>query len=94
MSKIYPVILAGGSDTLDFVSKSVDAASADLDFLLLAPEPWSKLTDVSIDCVIMEKAQNLVAVPYNSKWSDPGGWDAVWSEGDPDEPGNVLRLEE
>ena len=38
----------------------------------------------------MEKAQNLVAVPYTSKWSDLGGWDAVWADGDQDTDGNVL----
>ena len=37
----------------------------------------------------MEKAKNLVAVRYASKWSDLGGWDAVWSEGNPDLSGNV-----
>ena len=37
----------------------------------------------------MEKAQNLVAVLYASKWSDLGGWDAVWSESKPDASGNV-----
>jgi mannose-1-phosphate guanylyltransferase/mannose-1-phosphate guanylyltransferase/mannose-6-phosphate isomerase len=37
----------------------------------------------------MEKAQNLVAVPYASKWSDLGGWDAVWLESEPDTSGNV-----
>ena len=47
------------------------------------------LTDVSIDYAIMEKAQNLVAVPYNSRWSDLGGWDAVWAESEPDPFGNV-----
>jgi mannose-1-phosphate guanylyltransferase/mannose-1-phosphate guanylyltransferase/mannose-6-phosphate isomerase len=37
----------------------------------------------------MEKAENLVAVPYASKWSDLGGWDAVWSESESDLSGNV-----
>ena len=37
----------------------------------------------------MEKVDNLVAVPYTSKWSDLGGWDAVWLEGQTDEFGNV-----
>ena len=76
-------------ETLDLVTQSVDGASADLGFLRLASEPWSELQDVSIDYTIMEKAQNLVAVPYNSKWSDLGGWDAVWSESNPDSSGNV-----
>ena len=37
----------------------------------------------------MEKAQNLVAVPYKSNWSDLGCWNAVWSESDKDEKGTV-----
>ena len=28
----------------------------------------------------MEKAKNLVAIPYNSSWSDLGNWDSVWRE--------------
>jgi mannose-1-phosphate guanylyltransferase/mannose-6-phosphate isomerase len=37
----------------------------------------------------MEKAKNLVAVPYTSKWSDLGGWDALWMDGHKDQSGNV-----
>lgn len=75
---------------LDQVSESIDNASADLGFLRLASEPWSLLDDVSIDYAIMEKVQNLVAVPFDSKWNDLGGWDAVWAEGNQDYDGNVL----
>ena len=75
--------------TLDLVSQSINDATTDLGFLRLAADPWSKLEDISIDYAIMEKAQNLVAVPYASKWSDLGGWDAVWSESRPDASGNV-----
>ena len=38
----------------------------------------------------MEKADNLVAVAYRSKWSDLGGWDAIWSETNKDENGNAV----
>ena len=76
-------------ETLDLVSKAVNEAFEDLGFLRLASEPWSELEDISIDYAIMEKAQNLVAVPYASKWSDLGGWDAVWSESKPGPAGNV-----
>jgi mannose-1-phosphate guanylyltransferase/mannose-6-phosphate isomerase len=75
--------------TLNLVSKAIIEASSDLGFLRLAAEPWSELQDISIDYAIMEKVQNLVAVPYASKWSDLGGWDAVWAEGKPDASGNV-----
>ena len=78
------------SGTLDLVSKAVNEASEDLGFLRLAPKPWSELQDISIDYAIMERAQNLVAVPYAAKWSDLGGWDAVWSESNPDSSGNVI----
>ena len=74
---------------IDLVSKSVIGASVDLGFLRLDAEPWSMLEDISIDYAIMEKSQNLVAVPYKSKWSDLGGWDAVWSESKQDQDGNV-----
>lgn len=77
------------SETLDLVLKAINEASSDLGFLRLASEPWSELKDISIDYAIMEKAQNLVAVPYASKWSDLGGWDAVWAESKPDTSGNV-----
>ena len=76
-------------ETLDLVSQAVSEASEDLGFLRLASEPWSELQDISIDYAIMEKAQNLVAVPYASKWSDLGGWDAVWAESKADALGNV-----
>ena len=76
-------------ETLDLVSQSINEASVDLGFVRLAADPWSKLEDISIDYAIMEKAQNLVAVPYASKWSDLGGWDAVWSESRSDASGNV-----
>jgi mannose-1-phosphate guanylyltransferase/mannose-6-phosphate isomerase len=76
-------------ETLDLVSQSINKASTDLGFLRLAAEPWSEIEDISIDYAIMERVQNLVAVPYASKWSDLGGWDAVWSESQPDPSGNV-----
>ena len=77
-------------ETLKLVLQAVNGAYTDLGFLRLSAETWSKLEDISIDYAIMEKAENLVVVPYLSKWSDLGGWDAVWSEGKPDNSGNVI----
>ena len=76
--------------TLECVEQSVGDATIDLGFLRLSAEPWSKLDDISIDYAVMEKAQNLVAVPYSSKWADLGGWDAVWANGSSDQDGNVI----
>ena len=75
--------------TLELVECAVTEANIDLGFLRLSPEPWLDIDDISIDYAIMEKAANLVAVPYNSKWSDLGGWDAVWQDAIKDQSGNV-----
>ncbi|MDB2478821.1 mannose-1-phosphate guanylyltransferase/mannose-6-phosphate isomerase [Alphaproteobacteria bacterium] len=76
-------------ETLELVTQAISNATKDLGFLRLSSEPWSMLKDISIDYAIMEKIQNLVAVPYDSGWSDLGGWDAVWSECELDSFGNM-----
>ena len=75
--------------TLELVERAVTEAIIDLGFLRLPSEPWSDIDNISIDYSIMEKATNLVAVPFNSKWSDLGGWDAVWQDAVKDQSGNV-----
>ena len=77
-------------NTLDLVKESISKSEKDLGFVRLAAEPWSLLEDTSIDFAIMEKSKNLVAVPYTSKWSDLGGWQAIWSESEKDPNGNAL----
>ena len=69
------------------VKAAVEQAQADLGFLRLAPEPWSGAEDISIDYAVMEKAPNLSVVPFSAGWSDLGGWDAVWREGERDAAG-------
>ena len=59
----------------------------DLDFLRLDPEAWKRCNEVSIDYAIMERADNLVAVPFAAGWSDLGGWDAVLEGMDRDTQG-------
>lgn len=72
---------------LDPVRNALGALKSDLDFLRLDPAAWSKCEDVSIDYAVMERATNLVAVPFSAGWSDLGGWDAVLDEMDRDEHG-------
>ena len=76
--------------TEELVVRAFNEATKDLEFLRLEPDIWSMIQDVSIDYAIMEKATNLVAVPYNAKWSDLGDWNAVMSEGISDPDGNVI----
>lgn len=69
------------------VTDALGAIKPDLDFLRLDPVAWSRCENVSIDYAIMEHANNLVAVPFSSGWSDLGGWDAVLNELECDENG-------
>jgi len=71
------------------VREAVDQAEVDLGFLRLAPEPWAEVENISIDYAVMEKADSLAVVPFDSGWSDLGGWDAVWRESGPDDAGVV-----
>lgn len=75
---------------LETVRLAVEQADADLGFLRLAAEPWSRVDNVAIDVAIMERADNLSVVPYDAGWSDLGDWDAVWSHMQPDEQGVAL----
>ncbi|MBT0957761.1 mannose-1-phosphate guanylyltransferase/mannose-6-phosphate isomerase [Alphaproteobacteria bacterium KMM 3653] len=72
------------------VRDAVENALPDLGFLRLAPEPWNKLGDVSVDYAIMEKADNLAVIGFDQGWSDLGGWDAVWRELPHDDNGVAL----
>ncbi|GHC36150.1 mannose-1-phosphate guanylyltransferase/mannose-6-phosphate isomerase [Gemmobacter nanjingensis] len=71
------------------VRAAVKQARPDLGFFRLAPEPWARLRDISIDYAVMEKADNLAVVPYGAGWSDLGGWDAIWRDSPADAQGTV-----
>lgn len=72
------------------VTAAVEHATADLSFTRLDPTAWADLEDISIDYAIMEKAGNLSVMPFTGDWSDLGGWDAVWAQGQPDAEGTVV----
>jgi mannose-1-phosphate guanylyltransferase / mannose-6-phosphate isomerase len=73
------------------VNNAFDAAEADLGFTCLAPEPWSRLEDISIDYAVMERAPNLMVMPYGGSWSDLGDWQAIWRESEVDNAGVVMN---
>ena len=74
-------------DLFEPTQAAVTDAKADLGFLRLAPEPWSKLKDISVDYAVMEPASNISTVPFSGKWSDLGDWGAVWRDTDQDSNG-------
>ncbi len=77
-------------ETLDKAEAALAHGKADLGFTRLALESWAQIKDISIDYAIMEKADNLAVMPFDGRWSDLGGWEAVWSLAGPDGKGNVL----
>ena len=77
-------------DMLSNVIKSIDLSAEDLSFTKINSKHWSDLDDISIDYAIMEKAKNLISIPYSSGWSDLGNWDSVWLESQQDRNGVVL----
>lgn len=72
---------------VDPVREAVISGETDLGFLRLAQGPWSEAESISVDYAVMERAPNLSVVPFKGGWSDLGGWDAVWREGQRDERG-------
>ncbi len=82
---------AHAPDILAGVQAALAGAETDLSFTRLAVEPWAGLRDISIDYAVMEKAANLTVVPYGGVWSDLGGWEAVWRDGQPDGDGVVAQ---
>ena len=67
-------------DMVAAVQASLDRARRDLGFTRLDPVAWAGSEAISVDFAVMEKAPNLVVVPYSGRWSDLGDWAAVWRE--------------
>ena len=71
------------------VEAALEQSVSDLDFIRLAPEPWSKCDSISIDYAIMERITNRTAVQLDCPWRDLGDWEAIWAHSKPDEKGVV-----
>jgi mannose-1-phosphate guanylyltransferase/mannose-1-phosphate guanylyltransferase/mannose-6-phosphate isomerase len=74
-------------DLVGPVRAALDEAESDLGFCRIAPYPWAKVRNVSIDYAVMEKAANLSVVPLMGAWSDLGSWEAVLRVSTPDAEG-------
>ncbi len=79
-----------GQDILLPVKKAVKKSKVDLGFVILENENWSNVPNISIDYAIMEKLKNLIAIPFYSKWTDLGDWNAVHRESKQDKNGVSL----
>lgn len=86
-SDILTAFDASAPNLVEPVRAALEGAQPDLGFLRLAPEPWARAEDISIDFAVMERSKNLSVVPLSHGWSDLGGWDAIWRESPQDEKG-------
>jgi mannose-1-phosphate guanylyltransferase / mannose-6-phosphate isomerase len=87
---LLAAVTAHAPDLLPPVQQALDHAVRDIGFLRLDAAAWAAVPDISIDYAVMERAANIVAMPYGGGWSDLGDWQAVWRESAADAGGNVL----
>lgn len=72
------------------VDLAVKEAKRDLNFIRLEATAFASAPSISIDYAVMEKATNIVAIPFTSGWSDLGSWDMVANEMGEDQNGNSI----
>jgi mannose-1-phosphate guanylyltransferase / mannose-6-phosphate isomerase len=79
-----PTLLAAYAEAepamVSAVRAALDAARCDLGFTRLDRAAWAGAPAISVDYAVMERARNLVVVPFTGRWSDLGDWAAVWRE--------------
>lgn len=61
--------------------------------ILFDAESFKNLPDISIDYAVLEKASNVLVLPYSHGWSDIGNWTAVADVHQGDAAGNVTEGE-
>jgi mannose-1-phosphate guanylyltransferase / mannose-6-phosphate isomerase len=72
------------------VRAALAGAENDLAFLRLEAASWAAATGISLDYAVMEKADNLMAVPFAGQWSDLGAWDAIAEQMERDATGTAV----
>ena len=77
-------------DLLDPVKAAIAGGAEDLGFFRLGAEGFGAARATSFDFAVMEKAENVMAVPLDVGWSDLGSWEAIWQSAEPDENGVAL----
>ncbi len=76
-------------DVITAVSRAVEFAKNDLDFIRLDEVAFRACPDISIDYALAERTDRAACVPADLGWSDVGSWNALWELGAKDQGGNV-----
>ncbi len=72
-------------------NRAFEGIETDLDFLRPAEKAFLACPPDSVDYAVMEKTRKACVVEADFPWSDIGSWAALWSVGNKDAAGNVLR---
>ena len=70
---------------------ALDKAKPDMDFIRLDAKSFKKITSISIDHAVFEKANNSYVVPTSLNWNDLGTYNALWDIGKKDKYNNVIN---
>ena len=84
LDKLAPLILKA-------CRKSMEAKTADGDFLRPEAEAFLSAPSDSIDYAVMEKSEATMMVPLDAGWSDVGSWSALHDVCEKDADGNSLE---
>jgi mannose-1-phosphate guanylyltransferase len=68
----------------------INEALGTSDEAAIVPRVYKRLTSISIDYGVMEKADNVFMLQGDFGWSDVGSWDALWEISTKDNKGNAL----
>jgi mannose-1-phosphate guanylyltransferase/mannose-1-phosphate guanylyltransferase/mannose-6-phosphate isomerase len=74
-------------DLLSPCRDGIEKGRSDLEFFRIDAEAYSQARAISFDYAVMEKADNVMAVPLDCGWSDLGAWDALWQLSEPNKNG-------
>lgn len=67
-----------------------DALSQTSNNLILEPDSFAKIDELSIDYAVMEKSDKMTVVPCNIGWTDVGSWSVLGDLIEPDINGNRI----
>ncbi|MGL4309802.1 MAG: mannose-1-phosphate guanylyltransferase/mannose-6-phosphate isomerase [Paracoccaceae bacterium] len=90
--RVRDILAAFEKHAPDLLAPCRDAirnGAEDLGFFRLAEADYAKSRAISFDYAVMERADNVAAVPFSGGWSDLGSWDALWKALEPDAQGVV-----
>jgi mannose-1-phosphate guanylyltransferase/mannose-6-phosphate isomerase len=73
------------------VAAAIEASGADLDFVTLDADAFSRAKAKSIDYALMERTDRAAVMPVAYGWSDVGSWQAVWELSERDGAGNAAH---